>query len=287
MRNLLFIALLLALIVSGCGPMKSLEFEPLVQGDPLQAHIDNWKKIVTVSGAYTVRFTDSAGKSSSVLGNIVIVTGEKCSIELASDRGNEALIVLSPEQLNLVNHRENYYLLEKNSVSNSERMVGMYLPSQELAAVLSGSGFVPDRTVNFHQEVLEQGGLKFDFYHLDQQLRASGKVDSLGRLRTISYFDTVHDETILRAEYNNYFSGTTTGEYLPGKVAIYLPQRREGILLTSRERNKLSINAKFVLDNMERIFSSKEIGTRIDLEDIPAGPPILYRNLRQYVEKQQ
>jgi hypothetical protein len=276
---------MLALSISSCIPRTTDGYKPPLASDGLKAHEANWQNASLVSGLYRVTFTYDDGKRIRLNCNMAVEPESRARVDLSSDRGAEAVVTLTPEFINLLNHREKYYIREKATPYNAGRMVGLELPVQEAAALLCGEGFATERFDHLLRTTTEEGGTDLSMYHKTEALKALAYIDPFGRLRHISYLDSVTEEIILRVNYGDFRVEKSSGFYWPGKLVISILRRHEQIELIARD---VDINNERVMERLDKsVFVRLARGTRLDLEAIPPGDPVLYRNLKVYVEEAQ
>ena len=281
-RILSICGLLILLFVSGCTRKPSDGYRPPIAEDGIKAQQENWRNVRIFSGRYRITFRYSDGDKISLRGDMVIEPNNRTRVDLSSDRGNEAVVTITPEFTNLLNYREKYFIREPTTASTAERMVGIYLPAQETASLISGQGFGQERFEQVFTDAGEDGATNIRLFHNDQSLRAEGEIDPFGRLRSIRYYDAVSEEMIIDADYLEFRLDSKTGLVWPTLIIIALPKRGEQITIKAAD---VDIDSEFALKRRSHTFARLESGTRLFLDQIPPGDPLLYRNLKVYVEE--
>jgi hypothetical protein len=280
-RALLILITAAGFLTASCARKPPDGFRPPLADDPLQAQIDNWRRAHILSGAYGVAFSYADGDTVRLRADLLDEPGERARVDLSSDRGAEAVVTITPEFINLLNHREKYWIRETSSASINERMVGLPLPAQEAAALLAGMGFDPERFEHIYTDADAEGGVRLRLYHATAPLTGTGSIDAFGRLRSIAYSDSGSEQVVIAVQYLDFRHDADSGLIWPGRVEIDLPLRGESISLSARD---VDIDNERVMSRLKRLFARLETGSRIHIEQVPPGAPLLYRNLKVYVE---
>ena len=277
-----FLVLNAIILLAGCARKPNDGFRPPLAENPLEFHYDNWSRAKLLSGFYRTTFEYSDGDKLSLKAEVVVEPDARSYIKLISDRGTEAMVTITPEFVNLLNNRDKYYINEPTTAEVAERMVGLHLPSQEAACLLAGSGFDQERMEHIYADPAADGGVALRMFHATEDIRATGRIDEFGRLRSITYYDATTDEALISADYLSFRHEGQAGLVWPGIVEIYLPRRNEHITLRATD---VDINNDYVLGRADKfVFARLVRGTRLHLEDIPPGAPLLYRDLKVYIQ---
>ena len=269
----------LALAATSCPPRRTDGYRPPPAADPVAAFAANWAPLEVMSGAYRARFRYADGKRVPLTANVVVERGARLRVDLSSDRGSEAIVIIVPELINLVNLRDRYHVREENTPYNAGRMIGIYLPPEEVAAILSGRGFEPGRFSQVYAEPADGGGASLRAYHAGEALRVDAYVDAYGRLRSARYIDGRSDEPIVAVSYRGFRLDGESGIVWPGTTEIELALSGEQITLSAL---RVDVNPTGL--DLDFIFLPRERGSRLRLDDVPPGPPLLYRSAREYVQ---
>jgi hypothetical protein len=192
--------------------------------------------------------------------------------------------MITEEIINLLNHREKYFLREATTVDNARRLIGFPLLSPEIAALLSGQGFVPERFSQILPTANEDGSVTVELWHKHENLRAIAEIDAFARLRKIEFIDTQTEQVFMRARYLEFRFDAVSGIVWPNLLLLELLDRGEHLRLAGVD---VDINNQQRLAIADRIFVRRERGPQLQLETIPPGAPILYRNLKVYVEEDE
>lgn len=284
MKKGLLAALLILIALTACSRKPSDGFRPPIAEDPLAAFLENWHSVRLVSGAYEAEYTFSDGGSQGVRADMLVQPDRRSVVNLTYQTRTVAHVMIAEDVMTLINHREKYFIREQTNAETARRMVGIPLLSQEIAALLSGKGYVPSRYSQVFPTAGEDGGVLLDLWHMDENLRARAGIDKFGRLRWIQFADTNTEFVFLRCEYLEFRQDFATTTVVPDLIVLNLLDRGETLRL---EGKSVDINNKRLLDNAGRQFVRRERGPRIRLNDIPEGAPVLYRNLKVYVEDEQ
>ena len=276
---LAFTAAALALATTSCPPRRTDGYRPPLAGDPVAAFADNWEPLEAMSGAYRARFRYADGKRVPLTANMVVERDARVRVDLSSDRGSEAIVIIGPELINLVNLRDRYHVREENNPYNAGRMIGIYLPPEEVAAILSGRGIEAERFSQIYADPADGGGVYLRAYHADEALRAAAYVDAYGRMRSARYIDSRSEEQIVSVSYSGFRLDGDTGIVWPGTIEIELEHSGEQITLSAY---RVDVNPTGL--DLDFIFLPRERGSRLWLDDVPPGPPLLYRSAREYVQ---
>ncbi len=282
MKRILSLAIVVVFalgLTTSCAERRPEGYRPLITGDPWAAYEANWSEFGLISGAYRVLFQYSDGQRVKLTANMVVEKGDRSRIDLSSDRGAEAIVILKPEIINLVNQRDRYYLDEANTPENADRMVGLYLPPAEVSALLSGIGIQPGSYSQLYTDPADGGGLLVSGFHASADLRLNAYVDAYGRLRSLRFVDSVTDEPVVAARYLGFRLDRRTGVVWPGIVEIDLQRHGESVRFTASDvdLNPEGLDLKF-------IFTTRAHRDRVRLDDVPPGPPLLYRSAKEYVK---
>lgn len=271
--------LLALLLFPSCSERRSDGFRPPPTADPWGAWETNWSPLQAVSGAWRVSFRYADGKKVPLLANMVVERLERSFIELRSDRGMEAIVVLKPDTINLVNQRDRYYLEEANTPENSDRVVGLYLPPREVAAVLNGRGIETGSYDQLYKDPSEEGGIFVSGFHAAADLRLEAYIDAFGRLRSVRFTDVNSDRPVVAARYFSFRLDRKTGIVWPGVIEIDLLRHGEQVTFRASDVdiNPTGLDFKF-------IFTTRAHRRRLRLEDVPPGPPLLYNSAKEYVK---
>jgi hypothetical protein len=273
---------LVVLLAAACATKQPGDgYRPPATRDGLAALAQNWDRVSLYWGFRGVTFEYSDGESVSLDAEIFVQPLLRSRYDLISSRGNEAVVTVTPDFINLLNHRERYFLRETTTPENAEQLVGLFLPAQELAAILSGRGFDPARFAQVYADPDDTGGSFLRLFHASEPIVASGWIDPYGRLRSIIYRESDSDAPIVRVSYDDFHRDSDSGLVWPGHVVIELMRRGERITL---DGGRISINDPAMMQNLDsRIFARLERGQRVYLQDVPPGPPLLYRSVKEYV----
>lgn len=269
-------------LASGCATHTPGDgYRPPIVRDHLAALAQNWNRVELLWGFRGVTFEYADGEAVSLDAELFVQPLLRSRYDLISSRGAEAVVTVTPDFINLLNHRERYFLREPTSPANAELLVGLYLPAQELAAILSGRGFDPSRCDQVYADPEENGGAYLRLFHAAEPIVATGYIDAYGRLRSIIYRESNGDTPIVRVSYSDFRLDGDAGLVWPGRIIIELMRRGERITL---DGGRIEVNDPAMLANLDaRIFARLERGDRIWLRDVPAGPPLLYRSVKEYV----
>lgn len=279
------VAVFLIVVVSGCPTKKpGRGYQPALTSDPYKAQTENWDKAQLFSGAYSARFTYSNGKKIRLRADMVIQPVLQSVYDLSYNANAVAIVTITPDFINLLNHREKYYVRAATTVENAEKLVGIYLPSQEVACMLSGRGFDPERFENIFPGDAEGGGIVLSMYHKIESLRAEAHIDEFGRLLTIIFFEAGENNPFIRAKYNGFRHDEKHDLIWPTVLDIELLDRNEKIHLKAID---VDINSERQMERLNSIFARRVRGNKIDLDKVPPGPPLLYRNLKVYAEDEK
>jgi len=281
MKRVLFLATVAVIalgLFTSCAERRPEGYRPPMAKDPWAAYEANWSGFSLISGAYRVRFQYSDGQAVKLTANMVVERGDRTRIDLSSDRGAEAIVILKPEIINLVNLRDRYYLDEANTSENADRMVGLYLPPTEVSALLSGIGIRPESYDQLFTDPADGGGMMVSGFHASADLRLNAYVDAYGRLRSLRFVDSITDEPVIAARYLGFRLDGRTGAVWPGIVEIDLLRHGESVRFTASDvdLNPDGLDLKF-------IFTTRAHRDRLRLDDVPPGPPLLYRSAKEYV----
>jgi hypothetical protein len=259
---LLLTTIALIFLLDACAARRPDGYRPPPAQDPWAAWEANWSGFNLVSGAY-----------------MVIERGERSRIDLSSDRGAEAIVILKPGTINLVNQRERYYLDEEDTPANADRIVGLYLPPTEVAALLSGRGIEPKSYDQLYKDPAEDGGLTISAFHAGADLRLNAYIDSYGRLRSVRFVDSLTDRPVVSASYLGFRLDKRTGLVWPGVIEVELLSHGESVRFNAYDvdHNPEGLDLKF-------IFATHAHRNRLRLADVPPGPPLLYRSAKEYVQ---
>ena len=270
----------LVLVSTACPPREPLGYQPPPAADQIGAFEANWRGLEVISGSFRTTFRYSDGQKVTLTANLVVDGRERSFVELSSDRGMEALVVVNASVINLVHIRDRYHVREENNRENAGRLIGLYLPPQEVAAVLAGRGLLLERFEQMYSEPDEDGRLQLSGYHATENLRASALIDGYGRLLSIRYIDTTSDEAIVEARYLGFRLDKATGLVWPSRIEVDLLRTGDGIVMRAAD---VDLNNKEL--DLNYIFTPRETrrGSRLRLEDVPPGPPLLYRSAKEYV----
>lgn len=280
--RVLTVLISLLLIFCGCIKRPGDGYRPPAADDPLNAFRSNWEHAEVVSGVYKVIFTYENGDRVSLNADMVIEPRLRARVDLIYNGTTKfAIVTLTPEFINLLNIRERYFIREVTSPENAGKMIGIYLPPQEVSALLCGEGFIPDRE-QVYTDPDGEGGISLRLFHSSEDFRAIGRIDRFGRLRSIRYINAITEELLIVATYREFRLDRRSGLVWPGRIEIYLPKSGEKILFLEKG---VDINEPDVQSRFETIFAKLERGDRIRLENIPPGPPLLYRSVKEYAEK--
>lgn len=271
---------LLLYLITGCSHKPVDGFRPPLSKNPLETQQNNWNAAKLLSGFYKVTFQYSNGEKITLKGDTVIEPDARTRMGLVSDFQEEAVVTITPEFINLLNHREKYFIREQTSISIAEQMIGLYLPAQEAASVLCGKGFNRERFEQIYSNDLEGGSKSIQLFHAQESLKTEAVIDQFGRLRLVKYIDTTKDVEVINARYLEFRHDSKSGLIWPTYIVINLPQRGERITMIA---TNITINNEYVLGRLEYTFARLERGKRLYLENIPPGEPLLYRNLKNYV----
>jgi hypothetical protein len=271
---------LLVLLLSGCPPKQPLGYSPPPADDPLAAFKANWAKFKLVSGQYKVAFRYSDGQKVTLRADMIVENGDRSRVDLSSDRGSEAVVIISPDFINLLNQRERYYVREENTPENAGRLVGLYLPPREVAAVLSGRGLDSNGFTQLYREPDGDGGVRLLGFHEKESLRVTARIDAGGRLLSARYTQADTDEPIVDIRYLAFRLDGAGGLVWPTHLEIDLLRSGDKIILRAGD---VDINP--VKPDLDFLLSPRQLGSgeRLRLEDVPPGPPLLYRSAKEYV----
>ena len=278
-RAAALLAVILALIAVSCAERRPEGYRPPRAADPWIAWQENWSGLETVSGAWRVTFRYSDGKKVPLRADMVVERLQRSRIDLSSDRGAEAIVILKPEQINLVNQHDRYYLDEANTPENADRMVGLYLPPDEMSALLSGRGIELESYEQLYVDPSEEGGVFISGFHAGAELRLEAYVDPHGRLRSLRFNDTARSEPVIAARFLDYNLDRRSGIVWPGMIEIDLLRHGESVTFKASDVdiNPMGLDLKF-------IFTTRAHRDRLSLSDVPPGPPLLYRSAKEYVQ---
>jgi hypothetical protein len=274
-------AAVMVLLLTGCPPKEPLGYSPPRAEDPLAAFEANWAKLRLVSGEYKVNFRYSDGQKVSLRADMIVENGNRLRIDLSSDRGNEAVVIISPDIINPLNLRERYYVREDNTPENAGRLVGLYLPPREVAAVLSGRGLDTKDFAQLYREPDGKGGLRLLGFHEKESLRVTAAIDAYGRLLSARYTQADTDEPIVDIRYLAFRLDGASGLVRPTRLEIDLLRSGDRIVLRAGD---VDINPD--KPDLDFLLSPRALGRgdRLRLEDVPPGPPLLYRSAKEYVQ---
>lgn len=283
MKKALGITALLLMALSGCSRAPQTGFEPPLASDPYQAYQENWQNLELFSGAFEAEYTFSDGDSQRVRADTLIQPGRRSIIDLTYQTTSVAHIMITEEFITLLNHRERYFIREPSTTTTARRMVGIPLLSEEIAALFSGRGFIPERYSQILPTQNEDGSVELELWHSTADLRVEAHIDQFGRLRHLDFINTTTERTFVHAEFLEFRKDSATGIVWPNLLHISLLDRGESLRLSGIS---VDINNRRLMRGIDRKFVKRERGPRIALDDIPPGPPVLYRNLKVYAEEQ-
>jgi hypothetical protein len=277
-----FLLLLIAVfsLLEACAEHRPDGYRPPQAQDPWAAWEANWSGFKLLSGAYRVNFRYSDGQKVSLTANMVVERGERSRIDLSSDRGAEAIVILKPEIINLVNQRDRYYLDEENTPANADRIVGLYLPPAEVTALLTGRGIEPESFDQIFKDPAEEGGLMISGYHSRANLRFNAYIDAFGRLRSIRFTDSLTDQPVVAASYLGFRLDKRTAIVWPGVIEVELLSHGEFVRFSASD---VDINPEGL--DLKYIYTTHAHRNRLRLEDVPPGPPLLYSSAKEYVQR--
>ena len=286
MKKLTVLSLLLICITSFTACMKSVSdgFRPPLAANPQEAFENNWKPVNLVSGAYDARFVDRNGEDFNLRADLLIEPGIRSRYELSYGGTPVALVIITKNFVDLINRREKYYVLEDNTPETSDRLIGMKLPAEDIANILSGKGYSPERFEQIYPSKSETGAVSLKMFHKTAPLVAEAVIDEFGRLRSILYRDADTEAAILKAEYWEFRHNGSLNTTWPKRLVIKLIERGDQIILDGQ---KIDINRKDRYRRMDFLFAKTELGSHIRLQDVPEGAPLLYRNLKNYTNEEK
>ena len=269
----------IALVQSNCAARRPDGYRPPPTEDPFSAFTANWAPLETVSGSYGLRFRYADGKKVSLTANMVVGLHARTRIDLSSDRGAEAILILTPELLNMVNLHDKYYVREENNREHADILVGLYLSAEEVAALMSGKGINPERFSQVYADPADGGGVYLRAFHASDNIRVVAYVDEFGRMRNARFLDAATDEPIVAARYLGFRLNGRTGIVWPTVVEIDLLRHGESVRLRAYD---VDLNPSQI--DVDYVFTPRSRGKRLLLEDVPPGPPLIYRSAKDYVE---
>lgn len=275
-------AFFILVVLCACPPREPLGYKPPPVDDPVKAFENNWDKFKLTSGQYKLTFRYSDGQRVSLRADMVVDPDERCRVDLSSDRGLEAYIILNSTIINLINWRERYYVREDNTPENSGRLVGLYLPANEVTALLGGRGIKPKRFSQVYREPVEGGGIRLLAFHESEGIRMSALLDNSGRLLSARYVEADTEEPLVEVQYSGFRLHGATGLVWPTRFVIDLMKTGDRITFRARD---VDINP--ARDDLDFVFAPRRPGRgkQLRLEDVPpGGPPLLYSSVKEYVK---
>lgn len=270
-----------AMGLASCSARAPEGYRPPQAADPLAAFQANWAALKHISGDFNLTFRYSDGRKAKLTANIVAERGPRSRVDLNSERGLEAMVIVGADVINLVNPQDRYYMREDNTPENSDRMIGLYLPPEAVTAVLCGAGFNPDDYSQVYPREAEGGGLYVSAFHEEHGIRAEASIDAFGRLRSIRFFAASDESPLVYVNYLDFKRERRLGLVWPARIEIELQRHGEHISLRADEVdfNSEQIDLDFVLT------PRATRGGHLRLDEVPPGAPVLYRSVKDYVRR--
>lgn len=286
MKKLILLLSMLLFLACSTACMKSISdgFKPPLAANPQEAFTRNWEPVTLVSGRYDARFVDKNGEDFNLRADLLIEPGVRSRYELSYGGTPVALVIITKEFVDLINRREKYYVLEDNTPETSDRLVGLKLPAEDIANILSGKGFSLERFDQIYPTTSPGGDASLKMFHKTAPLIAEAVVDRFGRLRSILYKNAETEAPLLKAEYWEFRHNGSLNTTWPKRLVISLIERGDQIILDGQD---IDINRKDRFSRLDALFRKHLSGSHIRLEDVPEGAPLLYRNLKNYADEEK